>query len=142
MCIVLKVSRSGYYKWLLGVPSKRKLYQNFLIAELKQIYQASKCRYGSPRITKELNMKGIQASLPLVAKLMRKEQISSIVRKKYKVTTNSSHQYAVAENKLNREFKVEAKNQVWVSDITYISTKEGWLYLTTVIDLFDRKVIT
>lgn len=141
MCLVLKVSRSGYYKWLSAVPSKRKLYQDFLKTEIKQVYQTSKCRYGSPRITKELNMKGIQASQPLVAKLMKIEQISSIVRKKYRVTTNSSHHFAIVENKLNRNFEVEAKNKVWVSDITYISTKEGWLYLTTVIDLFDRKVI-
>jgi transposase InsO family protein len=141
MCLVLKVSRSGYYKWLSAVPSKRKLYQDFLKTEIKQVYQASKCRYGSPRITKELNMKGIQVSQPLVAKLMKIEQISSIVRKKYRVTTNSSHHFAIVENKLNRKFEVEAKNKVWVSDITYISTKEGWLYLTTVIDLFDRKVI-
>lgn len=141
MCLVLKVSRSGYYKWLLAIPSKRKLYQDFLKTEIKQVYQASKCRYGSPRITKELNMKGIQASQPLVAKLMRIEQIRSIVKKKYRATTNSSHHYTVVENKLNREFKVGEKNKVWVSDITYISTKEGWMYLTTVIDLFDRKVV-
>jgi len=141
MCLVLKVSRSGYYKWLSAVPSKRKLYQDFLKAEIKQVYQRSKCRYGSPRITKELNMKEIKASQPLVAKLMREEKICSIIRKKYRVTTNSSHYFAVVENKLNRNFEVEAKNKVWVSDITYISTKEGWMYLTTVIDLFDRKVI-
>ncbi|MCL4856827.1 MAG: IS3 family transposase [Flavobacteriales bacterium] len=141
MCLVLKVSRSGYYKWLSAVPSKRKLYQDFLKAEIKQVYQRSKCRYGSPRITKELNMKEIKASQPLVAKLMREEKICSIIRKKYRVTTNSSHHFAVVENKLNRNFEVEAKNKVWVSDITYISTKEGWMYLTTVIDLFDRKVI-
>jgi transposase InsO family protein len=139
MCLVLKVSRSGYYKWLSAVPSKRKLYQDFLKAEIKQVYQRSKCRYGSPRITKELNMKEIKASQPLVAKLMREEKICSIIRKKYRVTTNSSHYFAVVENKLNRNFEVEAKNKVWVSDITYISTKEGWMYLTTVIDLFDRK---
>ncbi|MBE7441689.1 MAG: IS3 family transposase [Flavobacteriales bacterium] len=140
MCLVLKVSRSGYYKWLSAVPSKRKLYQDFLKTEIKQVYQASKCRYGSPRITKELNMQGIQASQPLVAKLMKIENIRSIVRRKYRITTNSLHHFAIVENKLNRNFKVETKNKVWVS-YYYISTKEGWMYLTTVIDLFDRKVI-
>ena len=98
-------------------------------------------RYGSPRITKELNVQGLKASKPLVAKLMRNESIRSIVKKRYKVTTNSNHKYPVVENKLMQQFRVKERNDVWVSDITYISTKQGWLYLTTVIDLFDRKVI-
>lgn len=86
-------------------------------------------------------MQGIQVSKVLVAKLMKQEGIRSIVRKKYRVTTDSSHQYPVVANVLNRVFTSEQTNQSWVSDITYIGTKEGWLYLTTVIDLFDRKVI-
>ena len=112
-----------------------------LTCEIKQIYQASKGRYGSPRIAKELNIQGLKASQNLVAKLMRKEQIRSIIRKKYRVTTDSSHSYPVAENVLNRGFAVKEENKVWVSDITYVSTLQGWVYLTTVIDLFDRKVI-
>lgn len=127
--------------WLQRGPSKRKLYQDFLKKEIKDIHTNSKRRYGSPRIAKELRVKGIQASQPLVAKLMRKEQIRSIVKRKYKVTTNSSHNYQVVENKLMREFTVSEKNKVWVSDITYVKTMSGWLYLTAVIDLFDRKVI-
>ena len=141
MCKMLKVSTSGYYKWKIGVPSKRKLYNDFLKKEIHQVYRNCRCRYGSPRIAKELNMQGFKASQPLVAKLMRKEHLRSIIRRKYKVTTNSSHKYPVVENKLNREFKVIEQNKVWVSDITYINTSKGWLYLTTVIDLFDRKVI-
>lgn len=141
MCKVLKVSRSGYYKWLVRVPSKQKLVNEMLAKEIKQIYWANKGRYGSPRIAKELRMQGIKASQNLVAKLMCKEQLKSIVRKKYKATTDSSHKYPVVANKLMQEFTVKEPNLVWVSDITYIHTKEGWLYLTTVIDLFDRKVI-
>jgi len=141
MCKVLEVSRSGYYKWLMGVPSKRKLYRDFLTKEIHHVYRMSKCRYGSPRITKELNVQGIKASQPFVAKLMRVECLRSIIKKKYKETTDSSHNYPVVENKLNREFTVKERNIVWVSDLTYIRTGEGWLYLTTVIDLFDRKVI-
>lgn len=141
MCAVLKVSRSGYYQWIHKTPSNRELRNTMLVKEIHNIYRASKSRYGSPRITKELNVQGIKASQPLVAKLMRKEYLRSIIRKKYRVTTNSSHKYPVVENKLNREFKVLEQNKVWVSDITYISTEQGWLYLTTVIDLFDRKVI-
>lgn len=141
MCQVLKVSTSGYYKWLYKTPSKRELRNAMLIKEIHIVYRASRGRYGSPRIAKELNMQGIPVSRPLVAMLMRKECLRSIVRRKYRVTTNSSHKYPVVENILNREFNVQEQNKVWVSDITYISTANGWLYLTTVIDLFDRKVI-
>lgn len=141
MCQVLKVSTSGYYKWLYKTPSKRELRNAMLIKEIHIVYRASRGRYGSPRIAKELNMQGISVSRPLIAKLMRNESLKSIVRKKYRVTTNSSHKYPVVENILNREFNVQEQNKVWVSDITYISTANGWLYLTTVIDLFDRKVI-
>ena len=141
MCKVLKVSTSGYYKWMLKIPSKRALRNIMLLEEIHKVYQVSRCRYGSPRIAKELNMQGIKVSMILVAKLMRQESLKSIVRKKYKVTTNSSHQYPVVDNILNREFTVQQENMAWVSDITYISTMQGWTYLTTVIDLFDRKVI-
>ena len=141
MCKVLEVSKSGYYKWVHKIPTKRELRNSMLTKEIHTIYRASKCRYGSPRIAKELNMQGIKVSEILVAKLMRIEHLKSIVRKKYKVTTDSKHKYPVVDNKLNREFTVKEENLVWVSDITYISTAQGWLYLTTVIDLFDRKVI-
>ena len=141
MCKVLQVSKSGYYKWLGKVPSKRELRINALTIQIKNVYQESKGRYGSPRITKELNIQGIKASKVLVARLMQQQHLKSIVRKKYKVTTDSSHKYPVVENILNREFITEEENKVWVSDITYIGTGQGWLFLTTVIDLFDRKVI-
>ena len=141
MCKVLKVSTSGYYKWTNKRLSKGEERRQMLIKEIHLIYRASKCRYGSPRIAKELNMQGIKVSEVLVAKLMQQQHLKSIVRKKYKVTTDSSHKYPVVENVLNREFIVPKKNKAWVSDITYIATMQGWLYLTTVIDLFDRKVI-
>jgi transposase InsO family protein len=141
MCKVLQVSKSGYYKWLVRKPSERSLFNQYLIEEIKQAHEKSKKRYGSPRIAKELQMKGIKASVNRIAKLMQQEQIRSIVRKKYVVTTDSKHKYPVVENKLNRQFQVQQKNAAWVSDITYIDTKEGWLYLTSVIDLMDRKVI-
>lgn len=123
------------------MPSNRELRRELLIKEIQVVYRTSRCTYGSPRITKELNAQGIKASQPLVAKLMRKEHIRSIIKRKYRVTTNSSHSYPIAENKLMREFTVTEENKVWVSDLTYVSTNQGWLYLTTVIDLFDRKVI-
>ena len=141
MCEVLQVSKSGFYKWLNWQPGKRALFNEYLIKEIKQIHWMSKQRYGSPRISKELQMQGIKASVHLVARLMRKEKIRSIIRKRYKVTTDSNHKYPVVENKLMQQFTVKKQNEVWVSDITYISTQQGWLYLTTVIDLSDRKVI-
>jgi putative transposase len=141
MCKVMEVSASGYYSWQKRVPSNRKLYNKYLLTHIRQVYDISKRRYGSPRITKELKMQGIKASQPLIAKLMREENIRSIVKKKFKVTTDSSHNYPVAENKLKQEFSVSQSNRVWVSDLTYVHTGQGWIYLTTVIDLFDRKVI-
>jgi transposase InsO family protein len=141
MCKVLQVSKGAYYKWLEKKPSKRAIYQQYLTTEIKQIYKQSKKRYGSPRITEELKTRGIKASESLVAKLMRANEIRSIIRKKYVVTTDSKHKYPVVENILNQTFKVQEKNEAWVSDLTYISTREGWVYLTTVIDLWDRKVI-
>lgn len=112
-----------------------------LTTEIIKVYREKKGRYGSPRITKELQMKGFKASKPLVARLMKKEDLRSIIRKKYKVTTDANHKYPVVENKLMQDFRVARKNEVWVSDITYIHTQQGWLYLTSVIDLMDRKVI-
>lgn len=137
----MEVSSSGYYKWIKKVPSDREQRRRTVAQEIKRIYEMSKRRYGSPRITKELRTNNIMASQPFVAKLMRKENLRSIIKKKFKVTTDSSHKYPVAENKLMQNFTVKRHNQVWVSDLTYIATTEGWLYLTTVIDLFDRKVI-
>lgn len=141
MCKIFKVSKSGYYKWLNRTPSKRTIYNQILLEEIKRIFYQSKKRYGSPRIAKELEILGFKASKQLVRKLMKRSFLQSIVKRKFKVTTDSSHKYPVVENKLNREFNVSRENQTWVSDITYVRTGQGWLYLTSVIDLFDRKVI-
>jgi transposase InsO family protein len=142
MCRVFKVSTSGYYYWLKHPVGARAGKEQQLLSRIKQIYQKSKCRYGSPRITVELREQGIVTSRPRVARLMKKTGIRSIIRQKYRVqTTDSNHGYPVAENHLNREFLAERLAQKWVSDVTYIKTGEGWLYLTAVLDLADRKVI-
>ncbi len=101
----------------------------------------SKGRYGSPRITKELNANGIKVSRPRIARLMCKNGIKSIMGRKYRVTTNSNHLYPVNPNLLLRDFSTTGTGEKWVSDITYIRTGEGWLYLTVVMDLADRKII-
>jgi transposase InsO family protein len=141
MCKVLQVSKSGYYKWVKSSPSKRFLENQQLTEQIREIHSLSKQTYGSPRITKALRDRSYNVSRQRVARLMRKAGIRSKIRKKYIATTDSKHTYHVAANLLDRNFKVGSIGQVWVSDITYISTKQGWLYLTTVIDLGDRKVI-
>lgn len=141
MCKVFKVSKSGYYR-SQGMPSSSRHNENrMLLSKIRRIHEKSKATYGSPRITKELNAEGVKVSRPRVARLMRKNGIRAVHAKKFVVTTDSKHKYPVAENLLNRDFTPEAKAQKWVSDITYIKTKKGWLYLTVIIDLFDRKVI-
>ena len=142
MCKVFKISRSSYYQWLFCKPSKWSLENKMIAQQVHLIYSQSKQRYGSPKITVELNEIGIKASRPRVARIMRLEGLKSIVNKKYRVyTTDSKHTFPVAPNILNREFNVYEPGKVWVSDITYIKLKRTWLYLTVVLDLFDRKVI-
>ena len=109
--------------------------------KIKVIHIESDQSYGSPRITKVLNDYGIKVSRPRVARLMKAEEIRSKIKKKFKVTTDSNHSFPVVQNILNRNFQPAIPGTAWVSDITYIWTKEGWLYLTVVIDLADRKVI-
>jgi putative transposase len=141
MCNVLKVSQSGYYRWKQAIISKRIQRMNLVKEKITAIYFESKQRYGSPRITIELNALGYKISRITVAKYMKKLGLFSKLSKKFKVTTDSKHSYLLVENVLNRQFVVSQPSKVWVSDITYIHTKEGFLYLTTVMDLYDRKII-
>ncbi len=118
MCKVFKVSRSGCYHWLRREPSKREQENSVLKEKIKDIYQDSKSRYGSPKITILLAQEGLKVSRPRVARIMQQEGLQSIIRKKYKVTTTqSNHSYQVAENHLNRDFYAEQPGQKWVSDI-------------------------
>lgn len=141
MCKVLGVSRSGYYAWVKSKPSKRVIENQNLTNRIIDIYKKSKGTYGSPRITQELKQTFTRVSRPRVARLMKKANIRSITKKKFVVTTDSKHNYPIAENLLNRNFNVKRLGVAWVSDITYIRTMEGWLYLTVIIDLCDRKII-
>jgi putative transposase len=142
MCKVLKVSSSGYYYWLKHPVGARQLKSQQLLTQIQQVYDRSKSRYGSPRIADDLNELGVKTSRNRVARLMNKANIKSIMYKKYRLqTTDSKHDHPVANNLLNRDFSAEKPSQKWVSDITYIRTGEGWLYLTAILDLADRKVI-
>lgn len=141
MCKVLQVSSSGYFKWKKRAVSKRLLWKERFKKEIISLYFSAKQRYGSPRLTHELHSLGYRISRITVAKYMKEMGIRSKLGRKFKVTTNSKHNCLIVENVLNRNFIVKKPSKVWVSDITYLQTKEGFVYLTTVIDLYDRKVI-
>lgn len=141
MCSILKISSRGYYKWKKRSISKKALKKNKLKQKIKTLYFEFKQRYGSPRITAELQALGYRISRVTVAKYMKELGLKSKLSRKFKVTTNSKHNYLIAENVLDRDFKATRISQKWVSDITYIQTKDGFLYLTTIIDLYDRKLI-
>ena len=112
-----------------------------LLERIKQIYSESKGTYGSPRITDQLHDEYYTVSRPRVARLMQLNSISATYKKKFKVTTDSSHDYPVAPNILKRDFSASNPEKVWISDLTYIYTQEGWLYLTVIIDLYNRMVV-
>jgi transposase InsO family protein len=141
MCRVLKVSSSAFYAWKNGFSTTRLKKELELKQTIETIYNGSHYTYGSPRVFEVLKQAGHKVSRSLVARVMKKFGFRSIHAKKFKVTTNSSHKYPVAENILDRDFTATRPAQKWVSDLTYISTKEGWLYLTVMLDLYDRKVI-
>ena len=141
MARTLRVSRQGYYNFLKRGASKRTLENRRLIEKIKQAYKKGRGTYGSPRIHKELKKEGESCSRKRVARLMKQESIQAKMRKKWKVTTKNNPKAKAAPNHLNQNFIAEKKNLVWVSDITYIPTAEGWLYLAVVLDLFSRKVV-
>ena len=141
MCQVLKVSRGGYYAWLNRPISKRELENQQLLERIKAIYLRNRGTYGSPRITDDLHDENIKVSRQRVARIMRKNDIRAKSKKKFKVTTNSNHHYKASPNLLKQNFIVEQPCNTWVSDITQVETREGWLYLTVVIDLFNRQVV-
>lgn len=141
MCKVLKVSRSGYYNWLNRKASKRSLDNQLLAERIKKIHAESKQRYGSPKVAQVLNKETKWVSRQRVARMMKSLDLRSKVKRKFKATTDSKHKLPVYDNILNRDFTASDLGEKWVSDITYIWTKEGWLYLTAIIDLADRKAI-
>ena len=141
MCKVLCTSRSRYYEWREGRVSKRTSDRQRLLVEIKKIYEASRGSYGSPRILRELRSNGKIVNHKPVEKLMKDNAIKAKRKQKFKSTTDSKHKLPVAPNLLDREFTARKPNLVWVSDITYIPTEEGWMYLCTFIDLFSRKVV-
>jgi len=141
MCGALSVSTSGFYAWLSRPTSEQERRRQALLAEIRAVHAEFKQRYGSPRIHKELQARGIDCNVNTVAKLMHDDGIRAKTARKFKVTTDSKHTRPVADNWLERQFNPSKPNEVWLADITYLWTREGWLYLAAVEDLFSRMVV-
>lgn len=142
MCRVLEVSRSGYYGFKNRRQSQRKIDNAKLLLEIERVYYEHRKNYGSPRIWDQLhNKEQLRCSENRVARIMRENGIAAVGKRKFRVTTNSKHHHPVWDNILNRQFTVNQPNVIWVSDITYVWTLEGWLYVAVVIDLFSRKIV-
>lgn len=141
MCRVLEISKSSYYKWVQGGRNKSSIKYKTITDKIKNIHKESRKTYGSPRVFEELKKMGEKISKNTVAKLMKENDIRAKTKKKFRVTTNSKHNLQVSPNLLDRDFSPKSINMAWCGDITYIHTEEGWLYLSTVIDLFSRRII-
>jgi putative transposase len=141
MCQVLAVSKSGYYAWQKRAKSKTSRANEVLLAKIREIFYGYHQRYGSRRVWFELHLRGIICSKNHVARLMRQGKLKSKRNRRYITTTNSKHNLPIAPNLINQNFVVKQPDRVWVSDITYLWTWEGWMYLAVVIDLYARQVV-
>ncbi|WPQ63359.1 IS3 family transposase [Chitinophaga sancti] len=129
LCKILKCSTSAYYGWQKGKNRKRELHRRRLTTLVRTTYHGSDRTYGSPRIYKEIKELAVPCSRTHIVKIMQQQQLWAVQKRKFKVTIDSGHDLPVAENILNRDFTADSPNKKWVSDISYIRTKEGWLYL-------------
>jgi len=141
MAKLLGVSASGFHTWKKRSPSRREVEEYKLIRAIEDIHRSSRQTYGSPRIHAQLKGMGFDVNQKKIERLMRKFGIRAKTKRKFRVTTDSKHNLPVAENILNREFSPDAPNKKWAGDITYLWTKEGWLFLAVIVDLFSRQVV-
>ncbi len=141
LCKVMEVSRSGFYQHLRIEPKKISKDQFTLESATKELFRKSKKTYGARRISNGLRKQGFNVGRHQAGSLMRRLELRVESRRRFKVTTDSKHDHPIAPNHLNREFQVNTPDKVWASDITYIWTCQGWLYLAVVLDLFSRKVV-
>src|SRR3954464_6109172 len=139
MCRVLEASPSGFYDWLRRPQSRRAAEGRALVEKIQAVHSDSRQTYGSPRVHASLKVEGYRIGRNRVARLMRENDIRA--KRKFRGTTASRHDHPVAPNRLDRQFTVEAPNTVWLADLSYIWTREGWLYLAVVLDLFSRQVV-
>ena len=141
LCTVLEVTRSGFYAWCARPVAARTQDTQRLAVEVAAIHAASKQRYGSPRVHQELQAQGRTVGRHRVARLMQQQGLRARKKRRFQTTTDSRHGLPVAANVLDRQFTVTAPNTTWVTDITYLWTREGWLYLAVILDLFSRRVV-
>jgi putative transposase len=141
MCGVLRVSASGYYHWRNRPASARAIRHDLILAQIRRVHASKDEIYGYRRVCGQLLADGVKCSESLVCYLMRKNGLKAKKKRRFVVTTDSKHCLPISPNLLERNFEVTGPNQCWVGDITYIATDEGWLYLATVIDLYNRGVV-
>ncbi len=158
VCQALGVSRSGYYAWLRRKESKRQLVDREALGHIQEVFSQSRGTYGSPRIYAELKAKGEHygrgrpagrrkcrgrtgVRSGRIERLMRKHRITPVYRRRFVRTTQSKHGFRIAPNRLQRRFETEKKDEAWVTDLTYIFTGEGWLYLSVILDLYSRRIV-
>jgi putative transposase len=142
LCRVLEVSRQGFYAWLSRKPCRRQERDELLARSIRKAFDGSDGRYGSPRVYQELRSEGLATSRKRVARIMRQHgQVARPPRRRFVRTTDSRHGFGISPDRLQRDFRPDRPNQVWATDITYISTGSGWLYLAVVLDLFSRRVV-
>ena len=141
LCSALGVSRSGYYAWRSREASAAETRRETLTEKVAEVHARMKGRYGSPRIHAELVAQGTRCCENTVARVMREAGIAAKTRRKFRQTTDSNHPHPVAENVLDRDFDPAEPNASWVADVTYIPTREGWVYLAVMVDLFSRMVV-
>lgn len=141
MCEQMGVSRSGYYAWKHREPSPRERKDVVLVKAIKEVHKESRGTYGSPRVLEDLKETGFEVGRRRVARLMAENDITGAPPKRFKRTTDSKHNEAIADNILNREFNVDAPDTAWATDITYVRTWEGWMFLAVVVDLYSRRIV-
>jgi putative transposase len=141
MSHILKVSKSGYYRWLHREPSRRALEEGRLEIEIKAAHKKTRETFGPERLQYELKEQGVEVGICRIRRIRKKLGIRCKQRRKFKATTDSKHTFPVVENLLNQQFEATGPNEVWMSDITYICTEEGWLYLAGDKDLFTGEIV-
>jgi putative transposase len=141
MCRVFEIAPSAFYEWEREQESEHARRDGELLAAIRRVFAQFRGRYGAPRVQRELAREGLDASRKRIARLMREAGLKAKGRRKYKATTDSDHSLPIAPNLLDRDFHAERPDTVWVSDITYIWTRQGWMYLAAIIDLYSRKVV-
>lgn len=141
VCRLLGVSRSGYHRWSRSTPSRRLREDRLLKQQILEEHAASRGRYGTPRIERSLRRRGIRTSRKRVARLRREMELRARGVRRYRVTTRSNPAHPIAPNLLERRFEAAAADRIWLGDITYLATDEGWLYLAAILDTYSRRVV-